>query len=120
MINMSLKKTLALSLSILSFNVTACCLISKDLLAKQCHELSDTVTALISSQANSTCVQKLSLASVQIESASSLILQSSSIAAKSELDNAVYALQYAELNSCNRYIEISHSKFEAIRIKNAL
>lgn len=120
MIKMILKKTLILSLPILGFGVNAAIVHDREALAKQCQELSRTVASLVSSQQKSTCVDKLVLASVQIDTAGAFIIDDAIPAAKQHLDDSIYALQYAELNSCNRYIQISHSKFEAQRIKNSL
>ena len=114
------KTTILLSLSILTFSVNANILAKHDRLALQCHELSQTVTSLISSQAKSICAEKLGEASMQIENAGYLILDYANSNAKKELEKAVYTLQYAELNSCNRYIQIAHSKFEANKIKSSL
>lgn len=116
----NLKKALILSVSILSFNVYADILDGNDELAKQCQDLSETVASLVSSQAKSTCAEKLDMASLLIEQAGNAIMESAYQTAKDELNNAIYTLQYAELNSCNRYIQISHSKFEAQKIKNSL
>lgn len=118
--NVSLKKALILSLSILAFSLNADTLSSKELLAMQCQYLSKTVADLIASQAKNTCVEKIATASFLIEKAGYLILDYAYSSAKKELNHAVYSLQYAELNSCNKYIQISHSKFEAQKIKNML
>ena len=120
MLKMILKGSFILALPVIALNLYASASPSKEVLAKQCHELSDTVASLVSSQQKSICIDKLVFASLKIESAGSLILDDSVSTAKEDLDHAVYTLQYAELNSCNRYIQISHSKFEAQRIKNAL
>lgn len=120
MINMSLKKTFFLGLTALSLTGNAQALSSKDILAKQCRELSQTVASLVSNQDKQACSDKLAFASIKIEAAGDLILDAVLANARQELDDAVYALQYAELNSCNKYIQISHSKFEAQRIKSAL
>lgn len=120
MFKMILKGTLIFTLPVIAFSLFANTLPSKEVLAKQCRELSDVVASLVSSQQKSTCVDKLVMASQEIEVAGEYILDDFYSAAKQELDIAVYTLQYAELNSCNRYIQISHSKFEAQRIKNAL
>ena len=120
MFKMILKGSLILALPVIAFSLYASTSPSKEVLAKQCHELSETVASLVSSQQKSTCVDKLVFASLKIESAGGLILDDFYGPARDELDEAVYTLQYAELNSCNRYIQISHSKFEAQRIKSAL
>ncbi|MCL9684810.1 hypothetical protein [Legionella maioricensis] len=118
--NVSLKKALILSLPILSFNMHADVLEKKEVLAQQCQDLSVTVASLISSQARTTCAERLGMASVLIEKAGYLILDYAYSSAQNELTHAVSSLRYAELNSCNRYIQISHSKFEAQKIKNSL
>jgi hypothetical protein len=116
----NLKKAVVLSLFILFFNVNANDLGNKDRLAQQCQDLSESVASLISSQVTSICTEKLGLATIQIEKAGYLILDYAYSNAKKELENAMYTLQYAELNSCNRYIQIVHSKFEAHKIKKSL
>ena len=116
----NLKKVLILSCSVLSFNINAHSLGNNDVMAKQCQDLAETVASLVSSQAKSTCAEKLGLASIQLEKAGNLILDSAYLTAKDALSNAIFTLQYAELNICNRYIQISHSKIEAQKIKNSL
>ncbi|WP_045096291.1 hypothetical protein [Legionella fallonii] len=118
--NVSLKKVLVLSLALLSFSLNANTISNMDSLAQQCQDLSKTVAALVSSQAKRTCIEKLNTASVFLEKAGYLILEYANATAKKELNHAIYSLQYAELNSCNRYIQIAHTKFEAQKIKNAL
>jgi hypothetical protein len=120
MINRNVKKILILCVSVLSFSINAQNPVDKDFLVKQCYELSENVISLTFSQGKKACVDKLGLASAQIENAGDLIINDEQFAAKQELDNAVYTLQYAELSNCNRYIEISHSKFEAQKIKSYL
>ena len=118
--HVSLKKIFILSLSLQSFSIYATSFATNEALAKQCQDLSETVASLVSSQAKTTCAEKLGLASSGIEKAGYLILDYANSTARHELDTAVYSLKFAELNSCKRYIEISHSKFEAQRIKNSL
>lgn len=122
MLNMILKGSLIFTLPILVFNVQANANSTpgKEVLARQCKELADTVSSLVSSQQKNTCVDKLLLAVEQITTARDMILENANLSAKKELDKSVYTLQYAELNSCNRYIQISHSKFEARRIRNTI
>ena len=116
----NLKKVLIFSFSILSFSLNANQLDTNDALARHCQELSESVASLIASQAKTTCAEKLGIASILIEKSGSFILESAYNSAKKELSNAMDSLQYAELNSCNRYIEILHSKFEAQKIKNSI
>jgi hypothetical protein len=118
MSKMILKKTLILSLFALSMSAQA--EINKELLANRCYELAQTVTSLVPSQHNPTCVDKLYLASMQMNTAGALILDNSIAAAKQIISNAVSALQYAELTSCKQYIQISHSKLEANKLKHML
>lgn len=118
--NMHLKKALLIGLSFLSLNAYSDTAASKEALALQCRQLADTVASLVYSQEKKACVEKLALAAIQIEDAADFILDDAYHPAKQELDRAVYTLQYAELNSCNRYIQISHSKFEAQKLKNSL
>ena len=119
MINMSFKKFLVLGLFAVSCGTYASDA-NKDILVKQCRDLSDSILSLVSSQGKKSCVEKLGQATLEIESAGDSIIEDNYSTAKEELENAVYSLQYAELNNCNRYIQISHSKFEAQRIKNSL
>lgn len=120
MFKIILKGSLILTLPILACSLHAHINSNKEILAKQCRELSQVVSSLVSSQQKNTCVDKLVQASQEIDSAADLIVKGAYHSAKSELEQSVNALKYAELNSCNRYIQISHSKFEAQRIKNAL
>jgi len=118
MYKLILKSALVLSLPVLSANAQA--QLSKEFLANECHQLSEVVSSLVASQQNGTCIDKLYSASMQMNTAAEMILGDSNFVAKQIMDNAVFALQYAELNGCNRYIEISHSKFEAHKLKNLL
>lgn len=118
MFNMILKRALIVSMPVFGANADAG--ISKELLANHCYELSETVTSLVASQQKSTCIDKLYTASMQMHTAAELILDDSSSVARPIMDNAVFALQFAELNGCNRYIQISHSKLEANKLKRLL
>lgn len=118
MINRHLKKIFILGLLTVSFNTSAHT--DKELLIQRCRDLSDGVISLVYSQGRSACVNKLSTASMQIDAAGEWIATDDSRAAKHELEHAMLSLQYAELNSCNRYIQISHAKLEAQKIRNAL
>ncbi|CAM2948201.1 Uncharacterised protein [Legionella pneumophila] len=120
MINMKLKATLIACLSVLTLSSYANSSENKEAILQQCHDLASTVASLVSSQAKKTCAEKLVIASIHIDTAADWIVEDVHSAAKQELDNAIYSLQYAELNSCNRYIQISHSKLEAQRIKSLL
>jgi hypothetical protein len=120
MIKMILKKALILSLSLYAFNVAAQTLPGRDGLANQCYDLAEAVDQLVLSQHKKDCVDKLAAAADYIMSAGESIADDAYMDAKRELEDAIYNLQYSELNSCNRYIQISHSKFEAQRIKNSL
>lgn len=121
MIKMSFRRAIILSFSVLALNANAQnSFESKETLIQRCRDLAQSVASLVSSQDKKACAEKLALASMQIDTAGDWMVDDVYSAAKSELDNAVYTLQYAELNSCNRYIQISHSKFEAQRIKNSL
>ncbi|KTD44665.1 hypothetical protein Lqua_2832 [Legionella quateirensis] len=116
-----LKGVLILSLPVLALNANSNNTFeSKDILTQKCRDLAQTVASLVSSQEKRACAEKLAMASMQIDIAGDWLIEDVYSAAKKELDNAVYSLQYAELNNCNRYIQISHSKFEAQRIKNSL
>lgn len=118
MSKMILKSTLILSLFV--FNVHAQSSLDKDFLANQCYDLAHAVTDLVLSQQNTTCVDKLYMASTQMNAAGLLISTNVSDAAKQIIDNAVSALQFAELSGCNRFIQISHSKLEANKLKHLL
>nr|WP_229309816.1 hypothetical protein [Legionella pneumophila] len=120
MINMKLKATLIACLSVLTLSSYANSSENKEAILQQCHDLASTVASLVSSQAKKTCAEKLVIASIHIDTAADWVVEDVYSAAKQELDNAIYSLQYAELNSCNRYIQISHSKLEAQRIKSLL
>lgn len=103
-----------------SLNVHAFSKPGKDGLAEQCHHLSDKVSLLVASQQKRNCMDKLEVAASSINFAGDLILQDESNTAKVELEEAVFSLQYAELNNCNRYLDISHAKFEAQKIRSLL
>ncbi|STY28474.1 Uncharacterised protein [Legionella wadsworthii] len=118
MFKMTLKKALILSLPVFSMNVYSGT--SKEFLANQCYELSRVIISLADHQEKNICTSKLHLASVQMSTAALLIMQDSPDIAKEILNNAVADLQYAELLSCKKYILISHSKFEAQKIKTLL
>lgn len=118
MVNLHLKRILILGLLTVSFNTNAHT--DKDLLMQRCRDLSENIVSLVYSQGRQSCVEKLGLASMQVEAAGEWIMTDNSDSAKQELDNAIFSLQYAELSSCNRYIQISHSKLEAQKIRNLL
>jgi hypothetical protein len=120
MIQKIFKNTLILGLPLLALSAYATITPENEVLAHQCKELSQTVATLVISQQKSICIDKLTAASKQIDAAGEWILQEAIGEAKSELDKSILSLRYAELNSCNHYIQISHSKFEAKRIKHAL
>ena len=115
---MILKKALMLSLILLSMSAQAD--YNKEFVANRCNELAQTVTTLVSSQHNPICVDKLYLASMQMNTAAALILEDSIQAAKQIINNAISSLQYAELSSCKHYVQISHSKLEANKLKHLL
>lgn len=112
------KKIFILSLLTVSFSTMAHN--DKEYLAQRCKELSENIISLVSSQGKKSCVEKLDTASMYLETAGESILDNNNELAKYQLDTAVFSLQYAELDNCNRYIQISHSKFEAQKIRNAL
>lgn len=118
MISLSLKKMFTLSLFALTFNTYAA--MDKELLIQHCRDLSKNINALISSQARSFCIEQLSVAAIKIDVAAHSIALDNKSLAKEELEQSVLSLHYAELNTCNRYIQISHSKFEAHKLKNLL
>ncbi|KTC89477.1 hypothetical protein OQJ15_10450 [Fluoribacter dumoffii] len=118
MVKMILKRALILSLPVFTMNVHSGP--SKEFLANQCYELSRVIVSLADTQEKKICINKLYMASVQMSTAALLIMEDSSDVAKEILNNAVAALQYAELLSCKQYIQISHSKFEAQKIKTLL
>jgi hypothetical protein len=119
MMSKSFKKIIVLGLFVVSCGLYASNL-DKELIVKQCHDLSEEIVSLVSSQGKRSCVEKLGQAANQIENAIDWIIEDDYQAARNDLQGAVYDLQYAELNNCNRYIQISHSKFEAQKIKNLL
>ncbi|HHF7375237.1 hypothetical protein [Legionella bozemanae] len=118
MIKIISKRALIFSLLVFSMNVQAGP--SKEFLANQCYELSRVITSLADNQEKNVCSNKLHMASVQTSTTAFLIMEDSPDLAKEILNNAVAALQYAELLSCKHYIQISHSKFEAQKIKTLL
>ncbi len=117
---MKFKNVLIVCISVLTINCFASSLPNKETLIQECRDLSMTVASLVSSQQKKSCAEKLALASMQIDVAADWIVDDVYDAAKDELDNAVYSLQYAELNSCNRFVQISHSKQVAQRLKTQL
>lgn len=118
MIKMTLKRALILSLPVFTMSVHSGK--SKEFLANQCNDLSRTIVFLADNQEKKLCIDKLHLASVQMSTAALKIMEDSSDVAKESLNNAVGDLQYAELLSCKQYMQISHSKFEAHKIKTLL
>ncbi|MDR3504602.1 MAG: hypothetical protein P4L79_18705 [Legionella sp.] len=119
MSKMILKKALILSLFTLSMSSVQADQ-NKDLLVNRCHDLAKMVKSLVVSQHNPTCVDKLVLASNQMSVAATLIADDSVDQAKQIIVNAVKALQFAELTGCSHYIEISHSKLEANKLRHLL
>lgn len=118
MLKMIFKKALIFSLPVLS--MAAQSEQNKEFLADQCHELSRIVHSLAENQQKKECADKLYTASVQVKTAAILIIGESNDEAKKVLYHAITALQYAELLSCKRYIQIAHSKFEAQKIRTWL
>ncbi len=116
MVNLYLKRILTLGLVTIAFNTQA--FTDKELLIHRCRNLSENIMSLVSSQVRTSCVEQLNAASILIEAASAWIALDHNSSAKEELEQAIFSLQYAELNTCNQYIQISHSKFEAHKIKN--
>lgn len=86
----------------------------------QCKALSKKVASFVPQQKQAFCVEQLILASTEIDMAANHLLDGEMQAAKEALAHSVLTLQYAALNSCRQYIQISHSKFEANQIKNSL
>lgn len=118
MSKMILKKALILSLFAVSMSGQAAQ--NKDFLMNGCYDLAKTINSLVESQHNPACIEKLYLASIQMNSAAALILNDYAERAKQKIDNAIAALQFAELTGCNRYIQISHSKLEANKLRHLL
>ncbi|MFJ1270218.1 hypothetical protein ACD661_16825 [Legionella lytica] len=114
-----LKKALILSLFSLSTSSVQADQ-NKDLLVNRCHDLAKMVKSLVGSQHNPTCVDKLALAANQINVAAVLIAEDSADQAKQIIINAAKDLQFAQLTGCSHYIEISHSKVEAIKLRHLL
>jgi hypothetical protein len=119
MVTMHLRKIVILGFISASLNINAAN-IDKDLLAQQCRDLSENILSLVSSQGKKSCVEKLDSASAQMEMAGEQIMIDNNTLAKQELENAILLLQHAQLNNCNRYIQISHSIFTAQKIRSAL
>lgn len=118
--NTRLKNVLMCSLSVLSVGASAQDLASKDYLISQCRTLSQSISYLVERQNKVICMQQLNLASTQVAEAGDLIVDDAYLFAKKSLDNAVSTLQYSALGNCNQYIQISHAKSEAQRIKGSL
>ena len=118
MVNLYLKRILILGLLTVSFNTNAHT--DKELLMQRCRDLSENIVSLVYSQGRTSCVEKLGSASMEVEAAGEWIMADNTPSAKQELEHAMLSLQYAELNSCNRYIQISHAKLEAQKIRNLL
>ncbi|RUR05288.1 hypothetical protein [Legionella sp. km772] len=118
MVNLHFKRILILGLLTVSFNTNA--QTDKNVLMQRCRDLSENIISLVYSQGRSSCVEKLSSASMEVEAAGDWIMADNPLSAKQELEHAMFSLQYAELNSCNRYIQISHAKLEAQKIRNLL
>ena len=117
MFKIILKRALIFSLPVLSMNAHSDSI--NESIANKCYELSKVVISLANDQEKMTCTNKLYLASTQMSTAAFLIGQESTQEVKQILNNAISALQYAELLNCKQYILISHTKFEAQRIKTS-
>ncbi|KTD62947.1 hypothetical protein Lsan_1607 [Legionella santicrucis] len=118
MFKMILKRSLVCSLILFSMNAQS--ELSKEFLANQCHQLSHVIISTLEKQNRKQCMDKLYRASIQVNTAAVLIMGDEPNSAKGMLNNVVADLQYAELLSCNQYIQIVHSKFEAQKIKTLL
>ncbi|CAM4502620.1 MAG: hypothetical protein LEGION0403_FIIPPAGN_02568 [Legionella sp.] len=119
MSKMILKKALILSLFSLSVSSVQAEQ-NKDLIVNRCNDLAKMVKSLVVSQHNPICVDKLALAANQMNVAAALIADDSVDQAKQIIVNAVNDLQFAELTGCSHYIQISHSKVEAIKLRHLL
>lgn len=119
MSKMILKKALILSLFSLSMSSVQADQ-NKDLLVNRCHDLAKIVKSLVVSQHNPTCVDKLAFAANQMNVAATLIADDSAEQAKQIIVNAIKDLQFAELTGCSHYIQISHSKLEANKLRHLL
>lgn len=118
MYKMILKKSLICSLILFSMDAQSG--LSKELLANQCYQLSRVIISASEKQYRNQCVDKLLMASMQVNAAAVLIMEDEPNSAKGILNNAVADLQYAELLGCNQYIQIVHSKSEVKKIKTLL
>ena len=121
MIYISLRKAFVFPLLLCAWSVNAGLQIpSPELLIKQCRDLSMKISTLVKGQKKGECIDKLDLASSQMNLAGERISAENYPFARKELASAIYALQYAELSVCNYYIQISHSKLEAKKIRQSL
>lgn len=93
---------------------------SKELLASRCREIIQQLAYVSINQHRSICIDKLSSASIQVNSAMSLIWEESYPSARDLLNNAILALQYAELSNCKNLLQIAHLKFEVNQLKHLL
>jgi hypothetical protein len=117
--NRHLKKVLVLALLAASLNGYAI-QEDKDRLVQQCRNLAESLFTLVASQGRSSCLEKLGTASAELESAGQWIIKANNASAKQELENAIQALHYAQLDNCKRYIDITHSKYTAQKIRSYL
>lgn len=118
--NTQLKNVLISSLSVLSIEASAQNLATKEYLISQCRSLSQNISSLVERQNKVHCMQQLNLASTQVAEAGDLIVDDAYLFAKKSLDNAATNLQYSALGNCSQYIQISHAKAQAQRIKSSL
>lgn len=114
------KSALFLGLCVVSAAANTHVFLGQSAFFLQCKALSKKVASLVPQQKQALCVEQLILASTEIDIAANHLLDGEVQAAKEALAHSVFILQYAALNSCSQYIQISHSKFEANQIKNSL
>lgn len=109
------KRALICSLILCSVNAQSG--LSKEFVANQCDDLSHVIISISEKQNKKRCIDKLYRASLQLDTAAVLIIDDESNAAKELLNHAVANLYHAELLSCKQYIQITHSKTEAQKIR---
>jgi hypothetical protein len=115
-----LKQVVFLALLLLNWGANALNLCSKETLVQECRALELSVSALVPSQEKMVCTEELMFAADKLKDAAHWINEGTYIKARLVLDQAISLLYYAELNACNQYVQIAHSKLAAIRIRNAL
>lgn len=89
-------------------------------LARLCHEQSNSLKKIKSSQINQACENKVNTAAIYSETAGKDILNQKYQLAKYYLKASIHALKYTEGHGCEKQLELTKAKNELIQIKNQI